>query len=82
MCKIKYQRDYQGALHINSVIVTSHMDGVCNIIITLPETSDYNVHNIVNFRRVLSVIGHKVHLQPPQMLRIFLFLYLSKNLRL
>ena len=41
------------------VIFTSHMDGVCNIIFTLPGTSDYNVQNIVNIRTALSVIGEE-----------------------
>ena len=41
------------------LVFTSHMDGVCNIIFTLPGTSDYYVQNIVNIRIALSVIGEE-----------------------
>ena len=44
------------------LVFTSHMDGVCNIIFTLPGTSHYYVHiqkNIVNIRIALSVIGEE-----------------------
>ena len=39
------------------LVFSSHMDGVCNIIFTLPGTFDYYVQNIVNIRIALSVIG-------------------------
>ena len=35
------------------LVFTSHMDGVCNIIFTLPGTSDVYVQNIVNIRFAL-----------------------------
>ena len=41
------------------LVFTSHMDGVCNIISTLPGTSDYYVQNIVNIRIALPVIGEE-----------------------
>ena len=41
------------------LIFTSHMDRVCKIIFTLPETSDYYVQNIVNIHIALSVIGEE-----------------------
>ena len=41
------------------LVFTSHMDGVCNIIFTLPRTSDYYVLNIVNIRIALSVTGEE-----------------------
>ena len=41
------------------LVFTSHMDGVCNIIFTLPATSDYYVQNIVNIRIALSVTGEE-----------------------
>ena len=41
------------------LVFTSHMDGVCNIIFTLPGTSDYYVQNIVNIRIALSVTGEE-----------------------
>ena len=41
------------------IVFTSHMDGVCNIIFTLPGTSDYYVQNIVNIRIALYVIGEE-----------------------
>ena len=41
------------------LVFTSHMDEVCNIIFTLPGTSDYNVQNIVKIRITLSVIGEE-----------------------
>ena len=41
------------------LVFTSHMDGVHNIIFTLPGTSDYytSIQNIVNIRIALSVNG-------------------------
>ena len=41
------------------LVFTSHMDGMCNIIFTLPGTSDNYVQNIVNIRIALSVIGEE-----------------------
>ena len=41
------------------LVFTSHMDGVCNIIFTLPGTSAYYVQNIVNIRIALSAIGEE-----------------------
>ena len=41
------------------LVFTSHMDGSCNIIFTLPGTSDYYVQNILNIRIALSVIGEE-----------------------
>ena len=41
------------------LVFTSHMDGVSNIIFTLPGTSDYYVQSIVNIRIALSVIGEE-----------------------
>ena len=41
------------------LVFTSHMDGVCNNIFTLPGTSDYYVQNIVNIRIALSVVGEE-----------------------
>ena len=38
------------------LVFTSHMDGVCNIIFTLPGTSNYYVQSIVNIHIALSVI--------------------------
>ena len=35
------------------------MDGLCNIIFTLPGTSDYYVQNIVKIRITRSVIGEE-----------------------
>ena len=51
-----YQIHVEGGRHFS---FNSHMDGVCNIIFTLPGTSDYYVQNIVNIRIALSVIGEE-----------------------
>ena len=36
------------------VIFTSHVDGMCNILLTLPGTTDFDIQNIVNLRTVLA----------------------------
>ena len=41
------------------LVFSSHMDGVCNLIFTLPGTSDYYVQNIVKIRIALSVTGEE-----------------------
>ena len=55
------------------------MDRVCNIIFTLPGTSDYYVQNIVNICIALSVIGEESICSHLRFWGILIFSVLAKT---